>query len=668
MEEPLRVLVVEHHANRCVAEHLLRDYDLDFGWQCVASQLELRQISADFDPHLVLCTDDISMTWSPAVLDSLRLLCSQTPVILVSSVCAVDASSVGNATALFGKTLGQSIDGASDQAAPKMGPPQYAQDTTLLRRCFSSLLESSADPAVMSNADGWITHANASACHRLDESCERSLGTFLGAPFDHMSRSSHQTEVSQGSNPRNDIDLEPVAVAPHGVLPGQGGHRLAYFDAWTHHPTLIHAHDLIGCVTGRADVDRTALALVALNLRSARISNEKPLHGAGADMQSEIARYGSILRIAPDDFLLVLPPLSSAGDAASVVHGVLESIAQTRLAAGLSHPVMEAAASTVPIPANGRPFENDRRHSSALMHQSAFHRRARLPQPGVEAQPAATEHSGLGANLGDAMQRHALSIQYQPQFELHTGRGCGVEALARWTLSTGQVIAPSVFIPLAERVGMIHALGAWVLKSACETAYAWCSREAQRTTLSVNVSAHQINEEFCTVIERTLKESRFPAKHLELEITESALVGNTELTIECLKQWKRLGVQIAVDDFGTGYSSLNYLSRLPVDRLKLDQSLIQRMTLDAKSKTVMRSTISLGADLGIDVIAEGVETEEQFQMLEDLGCPRVQGYLLGRPMPPRQAQLALRKAWGNRPSPCPVFRPSGIAVGEFLVQ
>jgi EAL domain-containing protein (putative c-di-GMP-specific phosphodiesterase class I) len=309
------------------------------------------------------------------------------------------------------------------------------------------------------------------------------------------------------------------------------------------------------------------------------------------------------------------------------------------------------------------------RSAVPILHESIFHRRERLPpQSGVETQPAATARSRLEADFGDAMQRHALSIQYQPQFELRTGRGCGVEALARWTLSTGQIIAPSVFIPLAERAGIIHALGAWVLKSACETAYAWCSRDAQRTTLSVNVSAHQINEDFCTVIEKTLRESHFPANHLELEITESALVGNTELTIECLKQWKRLGVQIAVDDFGTGYSSLNYLSRLPVDRLKLDQSLIQRMTLDAKSKTVMRSTILLGADLGIDVMAEGVETEEQFQMLEDLGCPRVQGYLLGRPMPPKQAHLALRKAWGNRPSPGPIFHPSRFASGEFLVQ
>jgi EAL domain-containing protein (putative c-di-GMP-specific phosphodiesterase class I)/PAS domain-containing protein len=635
MEEPLRVFIVEHrHADLCIAGHLLTDYDLDFSWQCVASPLELRQVAAAFDPNIVLCTDDVPLTSSHGMLDSLRMLCSSTPVILVSSVREMDASAVRDATALCLKTLPKSHEDVSNHSVLDTVLQPRAQDIAHLRWCFSSLLEASAEPAVMSNADGWITHANTSACHQLDGSRERSLGTLL--------------------------------VAPLSALPSRGVHRLAYFDAWTHRPTLIHAHDLMACVTKRADVGCAALALVALNLDSARIPTEKLPQAIGAHMQSEVARYGAIVHFAPDDFLFVLPPLSSAGDAAVIAQRVLESVAQARLAAGLCDPVT-GATGILPTSTNARPFDSELTGASGSMHHSSSHRRDRIPpQANVEAQTAVKEQSRLGANLGDAMQRHSLSLQYQPQFELHTGRGCGVEALARWTLSTGQIIAPSVFIPLAERVGMIHALGAWVLKAACETAYAWCSRDAQRTTLSVNVSALQINEEFCTVIGRTLKESRFPAKHLELEITESALIGNTELTIECLKQWKRLGVQIAVDDYGTGYSSLNYLSRLPVDCLKLDQSLIHRMTLDAKSKTVMRSIISLGADLGIDVIAEGVETEQQLQMLEDLGCPRGQGFLLARPMPPTQAQVALRKPWGNRPSR--VFPRSRIAVGESLAQ
>jgi EAL domain-containing protein (putative c-di-GMP-specific phosphodiesterase class I)/PAS domain-containing protein len=631
METPMRVLVVEHrHANCRIAEQLLADYELDFTWQCVESPLELRRIATDFDPNLVLCTDDVSMTSSRAVLDALRRLCSRTPVILVSSVRGTDESAARDATVLIRGAARQPFERAPDRPIPGMLPPQGAEDIAHLRRCFSSLLESSPDPAVMSNADGWITHANIGACRRLDPSCERSLGTLLGSPFDQDPHDSHRTGVS---------------------------HRVAYFDAWTRQPTLIHTHDLIGCVTARADGCRSALALVALDLDSVRIPDERLLPADGADMQCEVARYASMVRIAEDDFLWVLPHPSSAADAADAVQGVLESIARTCPRAGHCPPPT-GAVDIVPVP-------TDRRIAS--VHRSSPRRQDPRPsRPVVERQPGIQQPSRLESGLGDALQRHALSVQYQPQFELHTGRGSGVEALARWTLCTGQVISPSVFIPLAERIGMIHALGAWVLKSACETAYAWCSRDAQRTTLSVNVSALQINEQFCTVIQRTLKDSGFPAKHLELEITESALIGNADRTIECLKQWKRLGVQIAVDDFGTGYSSLNYLSRLPVDRLKLDQSLIHRMTMDAKSATVMRSIISLGADLGIDVIAEGVETEQQLQMLEDLGCPRVQGYLLGRPMPPKQAQIALRKAWGNRPSP--TYRPSKIASGEARVQ
>jgi EAL domain-containing protein (putative c-di-GMP-specific phosphodiesterase class I) len=173
--------------------------------------------------------------------------------------------------------------------------------------------------------------------------------------------------------------------------------------------------------------------------------------------------------------------------------------------------------------------------------------------------------------------------------------------------------------------------------------------------LSVNVSALQIDEEFCAVIEGTLKQTAFPAKQLELEITESALMANPAHCIEYLKAWKQLGARIAMDDFGTGYANLSFLSRLPVDRLKLDRSLVDRMTLDKKSAAIVRLIVSLGAELDMEVIAEGVETEEQLQMLTDLGCLQAQGYLLGRPMAAEQVQVLLGKTWGSRampPRPC----------------
>jgi EAL domain-containing protein (putative c-di-GMP-specific phosphodiesterase class I) len=263
-------------------------------------------------------------------------------------------------------------------------------------------------------------------------------------------------------------------------------------------------------------------------------------------------------------------------------------------------------------------------------------------------QPLMDSYFGLELDLAEALRLRALRVEYQPQFDLSSGRGCGVEALARWIRPSGEVMSPSVFIRVAERAGMIHTLGTWVLHSACATASAWCSSAAQPTTLSVNVSALQIDEQFCSVIEKTLKKTDFPAKQLELEITESALMANPTLSVEYLKAWKQLGVRIAMDDFGTGYSSLSFLSRLPVDRLKLDRSLVHRMTLDRKSAAVVRLIVSLGAELDMEVIAEGVETEEQLQMLTDLGCPQAQGYLLGRPRAAEQAQILLRKTWGDR--------------------
>ena len=263
--------------------------------------------------------------------------------------------------------------------------------------------------------------------------------------------------------------------------------------------------------------------------------------------------------------------------------------------------------------------------------------------------PAAKSRKWLAADLDTAIRRRALSVHYQPQFELATGRGCGVEALARWELPTGESIAPSAFIPVAERCGMIRALGAAVLEGACRALADWPGRGAQGWTLSVNISPLQIDDAFHEVLGGILERTGFPAESLELEITESMLFPNTSLPVRCMKRWKDLGVHIALDDFGIGYSSLSRLSQLPVDRLKIDTSLVRGMEPSGRSTAVVKSIIMLGVELGVDVIAEGVETEPQLKMLRDLGCQRAQGYLFGRPMPAQAAQLTLRKAWGERP-------------------
>jgi len=573
MQEQLRVVLIEHSGTHPGnAAQLLTEHNLDFSWRRSASPHELSEVAEEFKPHIVLCTDGAPNSSNHRVLDALRLLCSQTPLILVSS--------------LGDENSAKAVRSRQQTPAPGL---RIRQDPADLRRGFSAVLESTAAPAVISDAEGWITHANAHACQLLG-SRDRRLVTVLSSAPDQAPPMPHWLALSGGAEPSD------------GATPERCQYRLAYFDSWSLLPTLVHMDDLIGGLTvGKSDA-RAALAVIVTDPGAKRIPD---------DARLDSAPFGSIVRISPDDFLVVLPDPSRAADAAITMHRVLESIAEPRPVVRPSHPDATAKC--------GR----------------------RVPE---------SQMSGLDAALDDAMNRHALSVLYQPHFDLKTGRGCGVEALTRWMRGSGEDIAPSVFIPLAERSGLIHTLGAWMLKSACDTAYPWCGREAQRTTLSVNVSATQV-EQFGAVIRRTLEKSGFPAQQLELEIAESTLIANPDVTIECLNQWKELGVRIALDDFGAGGSNFSYLSRLPVDRLKLDQSLIHRMTQDPATAAVTRLIVSLGAELGIDVLAKGVETEQQLQMLSELHCPRVQGYLLGRPMPAQQAQLALRKTWGDRPVP-----------------
>ena len=253
--------------------------------------------------------------------------------------------------------------------------------------------------------------------------------------------------------------------------------------------------------------------------------------------------------------------------------------------------------------------------------------------------------------LSEAVMQRELMVHYQAQYEVDGGRGCGVEALARWTLRDGTEISPTVFIPIAERTSLICRLGAWVLEQACQTVVAWGAAGGRPATLSVNVSAHQINGDFYGTIERVLASTGLAPERLELEITESALIADAESAIESLDRYKALGVRIAIDDFGTGYSSLCYLARLPVDRLKLDKSFVHRMTYEKKTAAIIKSVLALGAEMDITVLAEGIETERQFAMLQDWGCKQVQGFLFAKPAPAAEARALLLTPFGARQEP-----------------
>ena len=232
------------------------------------------------------------------------------------------------------------------------------------------------------------------------------------------------------------------------------------------------------------------------------------------------------------------------------------------------------------------------------------------------------------------LERGEFFLHYQPQIDLD-GQLLGAEALVRWQHPQRGVVAPGEFIPPAESSGLILPLGRYILRSACTQLAAW-SQDPQRAqlTLAVNVSARQLHgPEFVDDVLRALADSGANPARLELELTESQLAEDVEAMIERMQVLRERGVRFALDDFGTGYSSLSYLKRLPLARLKIDQSFVRDLLSDANDVAIVRTIVALGQSLELEVIAEGVERQEQLDLLRQLGCRKFQGYLFGRPGP-----------------------------------
>jgi EAL domain-containing protein (putative c-di-GMP-specific phosphodiesterase class I) len=242
----------------------------------------------------------------------------------------------------------------------------------------------------------------------------------------------------------------------------------------------------------------------------------------------------------------------------------------------------------------------------------------------------------MDGQLRRALDRRQFVLAYQPRVSLDGGRMVGAEALLRWRIPNRGTIAPQKFIGLAEETGLIVPIGKWVLETACAQNKAWQSQGLPPIVVSVNVSPRQFRQEnIVHTVAEVLKNTGLEARYLELELTESMVMHDAPQLVAMLDELKELGVQISVDDFGTGYSSLSYLKRFPVDRLKIDRSFVEHIATDPDDATIVRAIIALGHNLGLKVVAEGVESEEQLRFLRSNLCDEAQGYLMGRPVSAR---------------------------------
>jgi len=253
------------------------------------------------------------------------------------------------------------------------------------------------------------------------------------------------------------------------------------------------------------------------------------------------------------------------------------------------------------------------------------------------------QRRALERDLHHALERGQLEVHYQPQIDITSRHMIGVEALLRWHHPERGRVPPDVFIPLAEDSKLILPIGGWVLEQACAQAVRWQQAGAAELRMSVNLSPVQFrHRDLAGLVDDTLRRTGLAPAHLELEITERVLMEDTEANLATLERLKRLGVKISIDDFGVGHSSLSYLRRFPFDELKLDRSFVSVLESDPSAAAIVRATLSLSQSLGLDAVAEGVESAGQLALLDSEGCRVAQGYYFSPPVHPREIDAMVR--------------------------
>ena len=274
------------------------------------------------------------------------------------------------------------------------------------------------------------------------------------------------------------------------------------------------------------------------------------------------------------------------------------------------------------------------RNSDAAMYAAKEAGRDCFRFHSAEMTRRATWRLELENDLRRAIPANELWLAYHPQVELKNGRLAGCEALVRWRHPTRGAMDPGQFIPVAEDAGIIVPMGEWVLREACRARAKWLAAGLGGVRVGVNVSSVQFRDPaYVGSVERALADSRLPPSLLELEVTESVIMGGFEHVVATLEALGRLGIRVAVDDFGTGYSSLSYLKRFPVDKLKIDRAFVTELPGASESCAIVAAIIGLAHGLGMKVIAEGVENEQQARFLREAGCEEAQGYLYAEPLP-----------------------------------
>ena len=383
------------------------------------------------------------------------------------------------------------------------------------------------------------------------------------------------------------------------------------------------------------------MGVVFIDLDRFKNINDSMGHHVGDALLCSVARQlllavrsvDTVCRMGGDEFVVVLSDVASREEIAQIVdERMLPLIREPHSIDGQELEVACSAGIAV-YPEDGEDVDHLMRHADAAMYQAKSAGRDRTLFFTAEFHHQAQRRLAIETALRRILDRNELELHYQPRVEASTGRVLGVEALVRWTHPELGALSPAHFIPIAEECGLIIPIGAWILHEACRQHATWIESGLGAIAISVNVSAVQLRDrKLPEAVASALSELGVISSFIELELTETFLMENASATVECLLALKAVGVTLSIDDFGTGYSSLNYLHQFPIDKLKIDQSFVRDIVDDPADLAITRAIIGLGQPLGLRVVAEGVEREEERALLLQAGCDELQGYLFAKPM------------------------------------
>jgi diguanylate cyclase (GGDEF)-like protein len=461
---------------------------------------------------------------------------------------------------------------------------------------------------------------------------------------------------------------------------------MALHDALTGLPNRVLLEDRLGQAIALACRHRKTVAVYMLDLDRFKNVNDSFGHYVGdrlleavsIRLQACLRETDVISRLGGDEFIIGIGEITDLRDIGIVAQKVLDTLDEPFQIEEHSLKISASVGVSV-YPQDGENAEALLQFADAAMYEAKRRGAGKYCFFTAELTEATRRRQKLENDLYGACARGEFALHYQPLFSVQLGRITAVEALLRWFHPTEGLISPNEFIPLLEGLGLMDQVGDWVLKTACLQNVTWQEEGLPQVRVAVNVSPQQFFKgNIVDSVERTLRETHLRPKWLELELTESLTLDNSDSTIKIMRDLKQIGVGLSLDDFGTGWSSLSYLRNFPLDRIKIDRSFMRDLTTQPAAEAVVRSILSLGRNLGLECVAEGVETSQQLDFLQHQKCAEIQGFLYSPALSAPDCGALLRSSAHElrvsytaprshfySPAPSPVFFDSSREQSEI---